>query len=86
MNLQITGKITEINPPEKKSDRFTLFQYWLEYQDGEYTNSAAFQCNEKTYEYVRKKHLGDEATVTFKPDSRKVNGHTFTSLKTIRFE
>ena len=69
---QIAGKILEILPPKKISEKTTIRELILEVWDGQYSNPVVFEAKNDRMKQINDFKVGEWIILTYKFNGRKV--------------
>ena len=63
MSTKVNGRVHTIGAPQKKSDKLTIQEVWVETTDGKFTEVLPIQfVNDKT-ELIQNLRVGDEVEI-----------------------
>lgn len=85
-NFSITGVLHVKYDSESKTDSFTVREFVLKFQDGNYEQFAKFQLTQDRCELLDSYREGQEMTVHFNLRGREWQGKYFTTLNAWKLE
>jgi Domain of unknown function (DUF3127) len=86
MSYQIEGTIHKIFESERKTEKFTVRNFILQFMDGEYKQHGIFQVTNDRCDTLDNYSAGDKVTVHFDLRGRLWNDKAFNTLNAWKLE